>query len=218
MESRGQPGVPYREPNGELNVLSLMPDSPYQTFRPRPAPKGSVANLRSVATLQLLRFPAVILFLVALNAVAFAQPYEAALMKRVNKALRADNRLNGASAYTAARGVIVLYGTVFDENDRELAERTARQVRGVHQVDNTLRTKTGQWREEEARINDTLRLNDLPGVSVTVIGSQAYLSGQVSTQGEKDRAVRVVSSQSNLNIVNLVRIVPGSLFSSADFY
>jgi len=139
-------------------------------------------------------------------------------MKQVNSALRADNRLNGASAYTAAPGVIVLYGTVFDKRDRELAERVARQVRGVSQVDNALRTKTGKWREEEARINDTLLLNDFHDVSVTVVGSQAYLSGQVSSQAEKARAVRVVSSQSNLNIVNLVRVVPGPLFSSANFF
>jgi osmotically-inducible protein OsmY len=153
-----------------------------------------------------------------LTGITSAQPYEAALMKQVNSALRADNRLNGASAYTAAPGVIVLYGTVFDKRDRELAERVARQVRGVSQVDNALRTKTGKWREEEARINDTLLLNDFHDVSVTVVGSQAYLSGQVSSQAEKARAVRVVSSQSNLNIVNLVRVVPGPLFSSANFF
>jgi hypothetical protein len=167
----------------------------------------------------LLRFLVALLLLVGfLNRAAFAQPYEVALMKRVNAALRADNRLNGASAYTAARGVIVLYGTVFDKHDQELAEQVARQVRGVNQVVNTLRTKTGEWREEEARINDTLLLNDFHDVSVTVIGSQAYLSGQVSSQAEKDRAVRVVSSESNLNIVNLIRIVPGPLFSSANFF
>jgi hypothetical protein len=167
------------------------------------------SRLIAIATLVLLG---------VLRGVALAQPYEAALMKKVNQALRADNRLNGASAYTAAPSVIVLYGTVFDKHDRELAERVASRVRGVHQVDNTLRTKTGEWREKEARINDTLLLNDLQGVSVTVIGLQAYLSGQVSTQADKDRAVRVVSSESNLNIVNLVRIVPGPLFCSANFF
>jgi osmotically-inducible protein OsmY len=160
---------------------------------------------------------AVLVFVAMLNGVTFAQQSDVVLMKRVDRVLRADNRLNGASCYTAAPGVIVLYGTVFDTRDRELAERVAGQVRGVNQVVNTLKTKTGQWREEEARINDTLLLNDLQNVSVTVIGNQAYLSGQVSSQAEKNRAVRVVESQSNLNINNLIRVVPGPIFSSVNF-
>jgi osmotically-inducible protein OsmY len=165
-----------------------------------------------------LRLPfASLALLVLLNGAAAAQQSDVVLMKRVGRALRADNRLNGASCYTAAPGVIVLYGTVFDTRDRELAEQVAGQVRGVNQVVNTLKTKTGQWREEEARINDTLLLNDLQNVSVTVVGNQAYLSGQVSTQAEKNRAVRVVESQSNLNINNLIRVVPGPIFSSVNF-
>jgi hypothetical protein len=205
--------------DGEYFVLIIVPDGLDLILRCRRALRHSIANARSIATVQLRLFSIATLVLIALlNGVAFAQSIGVALMKRVNRALRADNRLNGASAYTAAPGVIVLYGTVFDKHDRELAERVANGVRGVNQVDNTLRTKTGQWREEESRINDTLLLNDLQGVSATVIGSQAYLSGQVNSQAEKNRAVMVVSSQSNLNIVNLVRIVPGPLFSSANFF
>ena len=90
--------------------------------------------------------------------------YSTALMNRVDRALRRDNRFNGAQCYTAAPGVIVLYGKVFDEHDRELAEETAACVRGVKQVVNTLRTVTGQWQAEESRINDTLLLNDCFGV------------------------------------------------------
>jgi osmotically-inducible protein OsmY len=134
------------------------------------------------------------------------------LMNRVNAALRADNRLNGASCYTAAPGVIVLYGKVFDDKDRELAESRVRRVHGVNQVVNTLTTKTGKWLEEEARINDTLVLNDFTDVSVRVIGSQAYVSGQVTTEAEEQRALRVISSESNLQVVNFMRVVPGSIF------
>src|SRR5271170_2414395 len=82
------------------------------------------------------------------------------LMNRVNKVLEADSRLNGASCYTASPGVIVLYGTVFDTKERDLAEAKAGKVHGVKRVINTLRTKTGKWLEEESRINDTLLLND----------------------------------------------------------
>ena len=131
--------------------------------------------------------------------------------------LRADRRLNGASSYTAAPGVIVLYGKVFDDKDRRLAEAKARKVHGVTQVVNTLRTETGQWLAEEARINDTLVLNDFNDVSVRVIGSQAYVSGQVTTEAEAQRAIRVISSVSNLQVVNFMRVVPGSIFSAPSF-
>ena len=134
------------------------------------------------------------------------------LMNRVEAILRADSRLNGASGYTAAPGVIVLYGKVFDEKDRKLAEAKVRRVHGVNQVVNTLTTKTGHWQEEEARINDTLVLNDFTDVSVRVIGSQAYLSGQVTSEAEVRRAIRVVASVSKLQVVNFMRVVPGSIF------
>jgi BON domain len=103
-------------------------------------------------------------------------------------------------------------GKVFDSKDRDLAESTVSNVSGVKQVVNTLTTKTGQWLEEESRINDTLVLNDLQGVSCRIIGRDAYLSGQVTSQAEVNRAIRVVSSESNLRIVNFVRVVPGSIF------
>jgi hypothetical protein len=199
--------------NGELIVPSIISQSLDKVSRLQQSPLHRVAKLRLVLRLRLLRlFIPTLAVASLLKGSAFAQPYEVALMRKVNRALRADNRLNGASAYTAAPGVIVLYGTVFDKADLELAGQVASQVRGVHQVDNALRTKTGQWREEEARINDTLLLSNFHDVSVSVVGSQAYLSGQVRTQAEKDRAAGVVSTQCNLNIVNLVRIVPGPLF------
>jgi hypothetical protein len=138
--------------------------------------------------------------------------YSTRLMAKVDAALRSNNNLNGANCYTAAPGVIVLYGKVFDNKDRDLAEWTASNVRGVRQVVNTLRTTTGQWLEEESRINDTLELNDLQGVSVRVIGREAYVSGQVQTEAEEQRALRVIANESNLQVVNFVRIVPGSIF------
>ena len=134
------------------------------------------------------------------------------LTKKVTAALRADRRLNGADCYTPTPGVIILTGKVFDESDRKLAEATAYHVRGVKQVVNTLRTDTGKWLEQESRINDTLALNGLQSLSVRVIGSQAYLSGQVTSQADQQRALRVIASISNLQVVNFSRIVPGSVF------
>jgi hypothetical protein len=135
-----------------------------------------------------------------------------ALMHSVERALRANDNLNGAMCYSPAPGVIVLNGKVFDNQDRELAETTASNVRGVTQVVNTLRTETGQWIEEEERINDTLLLNGLEGVSARVIGSQVYLSGTVTGEAEKQRASRVVASISNLRQNNFIWVKPGPIF------
>lgn len=135
-----------------------------------------------------------------------------ALMNRVDRALRADNRLNGATCYVTAPGVIVLHGQVFDPTDRNLAEVTARGIHGVKQVINGLTTTTGEWLEQQARINDTLQLNGFQDVAARVVGSTAYLSGTVTKEPEKQRATRVVTSVSNLQVVNMIWANPGSVF------
>lgn len=159
------------------------------------------------------------LFAMSLVAVVLVAPSvpgktnaQIALMSRVNAALRADRRLNGAYCYSVAPGVVVLHGKVFDEAARTLAESTARKVRGVRQVINSLLTETGEWHAEEARINDTLALNGFTDLTVRVIGSQAYLSGTVVGEADQQRALRVIGSISRLQIVNFSRVLPGSVF------
>src|SRR5271156_2397425 len=137
---------------------------------------------------------------------------EAALMNQVNAALRSNGQLNGAKAYTAAEGVVVLYGMVFDEKDRALAEQTANAVPGVNQVVDNLRTKTGKWYQEEERIDLQLQQNGFTDVQVKVVGPYVYLSGQVTSQAEKQRAANVVGSVSNLQINNMIWVQPGSMF------
>jgi osmotically-inducible protein OsmY len=134
------------------------------------------------------------------------------LAEKVTAALRTNRRLNGANCYCATPGVIILTGRVFEESDRTLAEVTAYRVHGVKQVVNTLLTDTGQWQAEEAKINDTLALNGLESLSVRVIGSQAYLSGKVTSQADQQRAIRIIGSISNLQVVNFSWVVPGSVF------
>ena len=133
-------------------------------------------------------------------------------MNRVTAALRTNDRLNGAKAYTAAPGVVVLYGMVFDEKDRALAEQTANSVPGVNQVVDNLRTKTGKWYQEEERIDLQLQMNGFNDVQVKVVGPYVYLSGQVTSQAEKQRAANVVGSVSNLQINNMIWVQPGSMF------
>ena len=141
------------------------------------------------------------------------------LLRRVETALRSDNNLNGAAAYTTTPGVVILYGTVFDKADSDLAEKTVRKVKGVTNVINTLRTQTGNWQEEEARINDTLMLNGFNGLQAKVVGPQVYLSGQTTSEAEEQRAIRVVGSVSpQLQVVNFMRAVPGPMFSTPSFF
>ncbi len=137
---------------------------------------------------------------------------EVALMNGVNAALRGNDRLNGAKAYTAAPGVVVLYGMVFDDKDRALAEQVANGVNGVNQVVDNLRTKTGKWVREEERIDLQLQMNGFNDVQVRVVGPVVYLSGQVTSQAEKQRAANVVASTSNLQINNMIWVQPGSMF------
>ena len=138
---------------------------------------------------------------------------EAALMNRVNAALRSNGRFNGAKSYTAAEGVVVLYGTVFDDKDRALAEQVANGVSGVSQVVDNLRTKTGKWADEEERINTQLLSNGFNDVQAKVVGPYIYLSGNVTGQANKDRAASVASSvYPNKQINNMIFVQPGSMF------
>src|SRR5277367_3424878 len=137
---------------------------------------------------------------------------EVALMNRVTAALRSNDQLNGAKAYTAAPGVVVLYGMVFDDKDRALAEQTANAVPGVNQVVDNLRTKTGKWYQEEERIDLQLQMNGFNDVQVRVVGPYVYLSGQVTSQADKQRAANVVASVSNKQINNAIWVQPGSMF------
>lgn len=137
----------------------------------------------------------------------------AALMNHVNAALHANDRLNGAKAYTAAEGVVVLYGMVFDNKDRALAEQTANGVPGVNSVVDNLRTKTSKWFQEEERINLQLQSNGFNDVQVRVVGPYIYLSGQVTGQADKDRAANVASSvYPNKQVNNMIWVQPGSMF------
>jgi osmotically-inducible protein OsmY len=164
------------------------------------------------ASRTILTIVVLILTLVSASLLALADS-EAELMNRVIAALRSNPRLNGAKAYTAAEGVVVLYGTVFDDKDRALAERTASAVPGVTSVVDNLRTKTGKWAQEEDRINFELLRGGFNDVQARVIGPYIYLSGKVTSQADKDRAATVASSvYPNKQIVNMIFVQPGSMF------
>jgi osmotically-inducible protein OsmY len=155
-----------------------------------------------------------VLILTVASASSLARPdSEAALMNRVNAALRSNPRLNGAKAYTAAEGVVVLYGMVFDDKDRALAEQTANSVPGVNSVVDNLRTKTGKWAQEEERINTQILTSGFNDVQARVVGPYIYLSGNVTSPADKDRAASVASSvYPNKQINNMIFVQPSSMF------
>jgi len=83
----------------------------------------------------------------------------------------------------------------------------------VNNVVNTLTTDREEWAENEARINRELQNAGLGKVTATVIGSDAYLKGQVTTDMEKQRAVTVTEQAAPVKVrTNLIMVVPGSIF------
>ncbi|HXW84383.1 MAG TPA: BON domain-containing protein [Candidatus Binataceae bacterium] len=134
------------------------------------------------------------------------------MLERVQTALSSDRRLNRVKAYTDG-GTVTLYGRVFDDNAKLVAERTVRNVAGVTNVVDTLNTDVAQWAAEQAQIQQQLANAGLPNVTVKVIGNDAYLNGTVKTDLEKQRAVTIAMGAAPVTVrVNLIRIVPGNMF------
>jgi len=135
------------------------------------------------------------------------------LFDRVNSALKGNRKLGRVKAYTTSGGTVTLTGSVFDANDKALAESTVRSVSGVVQVINTLTTDTGVWAQEQAAIQQQLANAGLPNVTVKVIGKDAYLNGTVKTDLEKQRAVTITQGAAPVIVRgNLITVVPGNMF------
>src|SRR5581483_8690693 len=75
---------------------------------------------------------------------AAVPPRQPPLLERVQSALRSNRKLGRVKAYTTG-GVVTLYGKVFDDNGKRLAERTVRGVSGVTDVIDQLTTDKAQW-------------------------------------------------------------------------
>ncbi len=134
------------------------------------------------------------------------------LLDRVQQALKSNRKLRGAHAYTAG-GTVTLYGRVFDNNAKYLAERVVKRVPGVTGVANTLTTDTAKWAAEQATIAQQLQNAGLPNVTVKVIGSDAYLGGTVKTELERQRAVTIAEAAAPVRVrSNLIRVETGRVF------
>lgn len=136
------------------------------------------------------------------------------LLTRVQERLRNDRRLGRVKAYTNGGGVVTLYGKVFDDRFRHLAVSTVRSVDGVTDVIDSLQTDTAGWAQQESAIAAQLQGAGLSQVSVKVIGHDAYLSGEVSTEVQKEHAVTIAEGAAPVRVrTNLIRVVPRGVFS-----
>jgi BON domain len=143
---------------------------------------------------------------------AAIRPRRPPLLERVQSALRSNRKLGRVKAYTNG-GVVTLYGRVFDNNDKLLAERTVRRVSGVTDVIDQLTTDEAQWAAAEARIAQSLANAGLGGVTVKVIGNDAYLNGEVPTKLDRERAVTIAEAAAPVKVrSNLIRVAPGRVF------
>jgi hypothetical protein len=137
------------------------------------------------------------------------KPRNWAIQSRVQLTLESDPRFKNVRATATQPGVIVLEGEVLDNEAKALAERSAAGVSGVQRVINALTTNSLQWLLVQNRINQALQQNGFPLVSVEVIVRTASISGQVSNEADKDRAVMLVNATApdiaiGTNLINVV--------------
>jgi TonB family protein len=133
------------------------------------------------------------------------------LRERVNNALASNRKLRRVQIYTSG-GNVTMYGKVFDDKDRMLAEQTVRGVSGVTSVTNNLMTDQQDWAHNASLINQQLQNAGITGVTVNVVGKTAYLNGEVQSDADKDRAVAIAQSAAPVRVVNFLRVAPGRVF------
>ena len=138
-------------------------------------------------------------------------PPKPPLIERVNSELRANRRLRRVQAYSNG-SVVTIFGKVFDDNDRLMAERTVRGTDGVSAVINNLTTDTQEWMQNQTLITQALQNAGLNNVQVKVIGRSAYLSGQVKTEIDRERAVTVAQGAAPVKVrENLITVAIGNI-------
>ena len=144
--------------------------------------------------------------------VASARPPKPALLEQVQSALHSNRKLNRVNAYTNG-GVVTLYGKVFDDDTKRLAVRTARSVSGVTDVIDQTTTDTSVWAARQQQISQALAGAGLTGVTVKVIGRDAYLDGEVANDLDRQRAVTIAEGAAPVIVrTNLIRVAIGRVF------
>ena len=135
------------------------------------------------------------------------------LRERVGQALSTNRNMGRVQFYTNPGGGVVLFGKVFDEKAKGSAEAIVRSVPGVTSVVDNLTTDTDTWRQQQAQVQSQLANAGLDKVNVKIIGRDAFLSGEVKTDAEKDRAVTITEGAAPVIVrTNLIMVKPGSVF------
>jgi TonB family protein len=143
---------------------------------------------------------------------ASARPPKSNLLERVQAALHSNRRLNRVNAYTSG-SVVTLYGKAFNDDDKRIAVRTARGVSGVTDVIDQTTTDEAMWASRQQQISQALAAAGLNGVTVKVIGHDAYLDGEVANALDRERAVTIVEGAAPVKVrTNLIRVAPGRVF------
>jgi TonB family protein len=143
---------------------------------------------------------------------ASARPPTPTLLEQVQSTLHSNRKLNRVNAYTN-NGVVTLYGKVFDDDDKRLAVRTARSVSGVTDVIDQTTTDTSVWASRQQQISQALASAGLTGVTVKVIGRDAYLDGEVANNLDRQRAVTIAEGAAPVTVrTNLIRVAVGRVF------
>jgi TonB family protein len=144
--------------------------------------------------------------------IASARPPKPALLEQVQSTLHSNRKLGRVNAYTNG-GVVTLYGKVFDDDDKRLAVRTARSVSGVTDVIDQTTTDTSVWAARQQQISQALASAGLTGVTVKVIGRDAYLDGEVANKLDRERAVTIAEGAAPVTVrTNLIRVAEGRVF------
>jgi TonB family protein len=134
------------------------------------------------------------------------------LQQRVIQVLSSNKRTRRVNCYTSG-GTVTLFGKVFDNDAKVYAEKVVREIPGVGNVIDSMQTDTADWAARQAAIAAQLYAAGLTGVTVKVIGQEAYLDGTVKSDAQKQQAVTITQNASPVRVTgNLIRVVPGNMF------
>lgn len=134
------------------------------------------------------------------------------LQQRVLQVLSSNPRTRRVNCYTSG-DTVTIFGKVFDNDAKMYAEKIVRQVPGVGNVIDSLSTDQADWAARQAAIASQLAAAGLTGVTVKVIGHDAYLNGTVKTEAQKQQAVTITESASPVHVRgNIINVVPGNMF------
>jgi TonB family protein len=140
------------------------------------------------------------------------KPPPLTLQQRVLQVLSSNPRTRRVNCYTTG-STVTIFGKVFDADAKLYAEKLVRRVPGVGNVIDSLTTDTSEWAARQQAIASQLYAAGLTSVTVKVIGHDAYLSGTVKTEAQKQQAVTITENASPVHVRgNIVTVVPGNMF------